>query len=266
MPADLTGSPNNSFGIPPAVVEQDKIYNAAEWNSIVAPLLVRFRCYPRGDFVGFNGFQVQIMVPSSNVPSYRVFSFGGNGGDLVVPDVPQSGTEPTGGIATGGGTQRGFGPELYWSNIDFVVRVSRVFTHLFALGGTFNGVGTQVIEPVSQPDGTELTVEWRGYEVVDLSACGVDDATPLRDATSQLDLYGNFIGSAISTDRLVNPPVAGTDYCASVSDPSEWTTDVDSLAAETKWQYFQLRITFVSNTEKDLTPSLDAYGFSWTVQ
>ena len=266
LPADLTGGPNNSFGIPPAVVEQDKIYNAAEWNSIVAPLLVRFRCYPRGDFVGFNGFQVQIMVPSSNVPSYRVFSYGGNGGDLVVPDVPQSGTEPTGGVATGGGTQRGFGPELYWSNIDFVVRVSRVFTHIFALGGTFDGVGTQVLEPVSQPDGTELTVEWRGYEVVDLSACGVDDATPLRDATSQFDLYGNFIGSAISTDRLVNPPVAGTDYCATVSDPSDWTTDVDSLAAEMKWEYFQLRITFVSNTEKDLTPSLDAYGFSWTVQ
>jgi hypothetical protein len=42
--------------------------------------------------------------------------------------------------------------------------------------------------------------------------------------------------------------------------------DVDSLAAETKWKYFQLRITFVSNTEKDLSPTLDAYGFSWTVQ
>ena len=53
----------------PSVVEQDVIYEAAEWPSVVAPLLVRFRCYPRGDFVGFNGFQVQIMVPSSNVPS-----------------------------------------------------------------------------------------------------------------------------------------------------------------------------------------------------
>lgn len=266
FPADLTGGPNATFGIPPAVVEQDVIYEAAEWPSVVAPLLVRFRCYPRGDFVGFNGFQVQIMVPSSNVPSYRVFSFGGNGGDLVVPDIPQSGTEPTGGFATGGGTQRGFGPELYWSNIDFVVRVSRVFTHIFALGGTFDGVGTQVLEPVVQPDGTELTVEWRGYEQVDTSACAVDAATPLRDASSQFDDYGNYIGSAISRDRLRDPPVQGDDYCATVSDPSPWTTDVDSLAAETKWKYFQLRITFVSNTEKNLSPSLDAYGFSWTVQ
>lgn len=267
LPADATGGPNQTYGVPLAVTEQDPYYKAAEWPSVVAPLLVRFRCYPRGDFVGFNGFQVQIMVPSSNVPSYRVFSYGGNGGDLVVPDVPQSGTEPTGGVATGGGSQRGFGPELYWSDIDFVVRVSRVFTHLFSLGGTFDGVGTQVLEPVAQPDGTQLTVEWRGYEVVDLSGCtSADDITPLRDASSQFDAYGNFIGSSISRDRLTNPPVFQTDYCATVSDPSEWTMDVDSLAAETKWKYFQLRITFVSNTEKDLSPTLDAYGFSWTVQ
>jgi hypothetical protein len=267
LPGDATGGPNQTYGVPIAATEQDRIYKAAEWPSVVAPLLVRFRCYPRGDFVGFNGFQVQIMVPSSNVPSYRVFSYGGNGGDLVVPDVPQSGTEPTGGVATGGGTQRGFGPELYWSNIDFVVRVSRVFTHIFALGGTFDGVGTQVLEPVAQPDGTDLTVEWRGYEVVDLSGCtSADDITPLRDAPSQFDGYGNFIGLPISQDRLVNPPIYQTDYCATVSDPSPWTMDVDSLAAETKWKYFQLRITFVSNTEKDLSPTLDAYGFSWTVQ
>lgn len=263
---NLTGGPSNTYGVPIEATEQDPYYQPAEWPSVVAPLQVRFRCYPRGDFVGFNGFQVQIMVPSSNVPAYRIFSYGGNGGDLVVPDVPKSGTEPTGGIATGGGNQRAFGPELYWSSFDFVVRVSRVFTHIFSLGGTFDGVGTQVLEPVSRPEGTELTVEWRGYEVVDLTACGPEDITPLRDATSQFDGYGNFIGTAISMDRLVDPPTSPEDFCASVSDPSDWTTDVDSLAAETKWKFFQLRITFVSNTEKDLTPSLDAYGFSWTVQ
>lgn len=269
---DLTIGPKNSqVGTPPQVTGQDPIYKAGEGPSIAAPLLTRFRCYPRGDFVGFNGFQVQIMCPSSNLPAFRVFSYGGNGGDLVIPDVPTSGTQPTGGIATGGGNQRGFGPELYWASFDFVVKVSRTFTHIFSLGGTFDGVGTQVIEPSAQPEGTELIVEWRGYETVNLALCDVDDRTPLRDA-NQFDEFGNFIGATISLDRLVEPPVgpgpgsAGNDFCATVSDPSLWTTDVDSLAAETKWKYFQLRITFVSNTEKDLRPSLDAYGFSWTTQ
>jgi hypothetical protein len=51
-----------------------------------------------------------------------------------------------------------------------------------------------------------------------------------------------------------------------MSDPSPWTKNTASLAAEAKWEYFQLRISFVSNIEKDLEPELDAYGFSWNVQ
>jgi len=262
-----TGGPrNNTFGVPVKVTGQPAIYAPGEWPSVVAPLLVRFRCYPRGDFFGANGFQVQIMMPSSNVPSFRTFSFGGNGGPLVVPDVPQSGTEPTGGTGADGSSQRSFGPELYWANIDFVVRVSRVFTHIFPLGGVVNDFGTQVREPVTLPEGTNVQISMRGYEQVDVSACGVDAATPLRDATSQFDGYGNFIGHPESTDRLVNPPVNGSDYCASVTDPSAWRNNISAIADEEKWEYFQLRITFVSNIEKDLEPYLDAYGFSWTVQ
>jgi hypothetical protein len=264
----LNGGPSGSkaYGIPPAVTLQPPIFPPGKWPSIVAPLLMRFRCYPRGDFVGYNGFQVQIMVPSSNVPTFRIFSYGGNGGDLVVPDVPESGTKPTGGVSTGGGTQKGFGPELYWGQVDFVVRVSRVFTHWFAFGGVLNGIGTQVIEPSAQPDGASIQVEWRGTEVIDVSQCiSGEDPTPLNDATSQLDDYGEFQAAPISQDRLAAPPPL-SDFCATMSDPSDWTTDAASLAAELKWKFVQLRITFVSNIKKDLEPELDAYGFAWTVQ
>jgi hypothetical protein len=265
---DLNGGPNSSkaYGVPVRVTQQDPIFLAGKWPSIVAPLLMRFRCYPRGDFVGYNGFQVQIMVPSSNVPTFRIFSYGGNGGDLVTPDVPESGTKPTGGVSTGGGTQKGFGPELYWGQVDFVVRVSRVFTHWFAFGGVLDSVGTQVIEPVSQPDGTEVRIDWRGAELIDVSGCiAGEDGTPLNDATSQLDDYGEFRGSPISMDRLVDPPLV-TDFCATISEPSDWTADAAALAAELKWEFVQLRITFVSNTKKDLEPELDAFGYAWTVQ
>jgi hypothetical protein len=263
----LSGGPDGSkaFGIPVSVTGQPPIYLAGKWPSVVAPLLMRFRCYPRGDFFGWNGFQVQIMVPSSNVPAFRVFSFGGNGSELVVPDIPEAGTKPVGGTSTGGGAQKGYGPELYWGQVDFVVKVSRVFTHYFALGGVIDGVSSLVLEPVAQPENTNVKVEWRGIEVIDTSGCAPEDLTPLNDAESQFDGYGEFSGAAISRDRLVDPPPT-TDFCATISEPSAWTENVASLAAEEKWKYFQLRITFVSNIEKDLEPTLDAYGFSWTVQ
>lgn len=271
MPEDLTGGPDSSkaYGVPVKVTGQDPHYIAGEWPSVVAPLMMRFRCYPRGDFFGWNGFQVQIMVPSSNQPAFRVFSFGGNGSELVVPDVPESGTKPTGGTATGGGTQKGYGPELYWGQVDFVVKVSRVFTHWFSFGGTFNGIGAVVQEPVNQPEGASVTIDWRGTEDIDLTAgaagaCTSESLHLLNDA-NQLDDYGEFKGAIISRDRLEEPP-ALTDFCETMSDPSEWNSNPASLAAEAKWKFFQLRITFVSNIEKDLEPEIDAYGFSWTVQ
>ncbi len=267
MPEDLTGGANGSqkeYGIPVQQVARtnDPYYLFAEWPTVAAPLLMRFRCYPRGDFAGGNGFQVQIMMPSSSLPSFRVFSFGGNGGDLVLPDVGTTGTKPSGGVATGGGNQRAFGPELYWGQVDFVVRVSRVYTHWFALGGVLDGVSTQVNEPVQQPEGASLTVEWRGTEAITLPGDCIDQSNPLNDS-AQIDFYGNYIGDTIHQDRLFDPP---SSFCATLASPSDWTTDVDALAAEQKWQFFQLRLTFVANIDKDLEPVLDAYGFAWTVQ
>jgi hypothetical protein len=266
MAQDMTGGPDSSksYGVPIKVTGQDPYYLAGEWPSVVAPLMMRFRCYPRGDFFGWNGFQVQIMVPSSNQPAFRVFSFGGNGSELVVPDVPEPGTKPTGGTGTGGGVQKGYGPELYWGQVDFVVKVSRTFTHWFSFGGVFNGIGTIVQEPMELPENTSISVDWRGAELIDLTSCATDALHLLNDA-NRLDGYGEFKGSLISRDRLFDPPLAA-DFCETLSVPSEWTSNPAALAAEAKWKFFQLRITFVSNIEKDLEPELDAYGFSWTVQ
>ena len=264
---ELTGGPDSSksWGVPLKVTGQERYYAAGEWPTVAAPLLMRFRCYPRGDFFGWNGFQVQIMVPSSNQPAFRIFSFGGNGSELVVPDVPESGTKPTGGTATGGGTQKGYGPELYWGQVDFVVKVSRVFTHWFSFGGTFDGIGTVVKEPVELPEATSVDIEWRGVEVIDLTGCTDPEQLHLLNDANRLDDYGEFQGSLISRERLFDPPAA-SEFCETLGVPSDWTNNPASLAAEAKWKFFQLRITFVSNIEKDLEPELDAYGFSWTVQ
>ena len=128
-----------------------------------------------------------------------------------------------------------------------------------------------VLEPDEQPQGTSLTVEWRGAEDLDISACkdpfGLepDELNPLVDAISQLDDYGEYVATSISQDRLVNPPPV-SEYCATLSTPSDWTLNVSHLANERKWKYFQLRMTFVSNTDSEQVSTMDAYGFSWTVE
>jgi len=271
IPEDITGTlaADKCVGVPPAITGQPGYWLPQEVPSAGLPLLARFRCYPRGDWPGPNGFQVQIMCPSQNLPAFRVFSFGGNGGDYVIPDVGVTGTTPSGGLATGGGVQGAFGPELYWHQIDFVVRVSRVYTHWFPFGGVLNSVPVEVIDPFQQLAESDVTVEWRGAETLDVSACAPAGQDPrpslLQDAASQLDFYGEYIGSSIHQDRLYSPPPTSA-YCSILGSPSEWTLDHASLAAEEKWQFFQLRFTFLSDIEENVNSELDAYGFAWTVQ
>ena len=266
FPEDLVGThPDKSVGVPPAVTSQVPYWSAGQVPSAGLPLLARFRSYPSMDRPGPNGFQVQIMVPSSNRPVFRIFSYGGNGGALVVPDVGDSGTKPTGGLlSNGGGVQNGYGPELYWQQIDFVVRVSRVYTHWFSFGGVLESVASQVVDPFEQLGDAEFLVEWRGSEMIDVVNCEAQDQKSLmNDASSQIDYYGEFLGSPIHYDRLAGAP---NPSCGTLSAPSPWTADPTALAAEAKWQFFQLRFTFVSDIENNIEAEMDAYGFAWMIQ
>ena len=246
-PAYLGGK--SSRGAPPEVTGQPVVYGPEKVPSIGLPLLARFRCYPRGQEFGPNGFQVQIMVGSSALPAFRIFSAGGRDASgtwhLVVPDDPGSGgTNPSGGYNTGSGfVTKGYGPELYWQQIDFVLRISRVYTHWFPFGGTPTSVSsiTQEPAPEFQPPGTSVVVEYRGTATIETIGCTGSDA--LTDA-NRFDFYGNY-----------------DDSCGSVSQPTGWRSDLFSFVGQ--YDYFQLRFTFVSNLEQDLSPELDAFGFAW---
>jgi hypothetical protein len=235
-------------GAPPEVTGQDEIFAPGEIPSIGLPLLMRFRSYPMGGFHGQNGFQIQIMVGSSALPAFRVFSSGGlNASDewkLVVPDVGDDGTKPTGGYntATGAKTKK-FGPELYWAQVDFSVRVSRVYTHWFTFGGQVDDISSLTVEEVSNP-GTEMVLDFRGAELVDITNCEVNAFNSVID----LDAYGDFQGA-----------------CGSISNPSEWSTDL-ALLESLGSTAFQIRLTFVSSLETELEPELDALGLAWTVR
>ncbi len=249
------GNPSSSdaagWGVPPRVVnDAPPTYEKGYYPSIALPLLMHFRAYPRGNEFGFNGFQVQIMVGSSNVPAFRVFSSGGRDGGgqwhLVRPDLPPEGTNPNGGYNTITGTgTKGFGPELYWGQVDFVTKVSKVYTHWFDLGGTLASMSSLTIEPtaVQANPGTSVEVQFRSVDSINVSGCF--SSTPLNDASTDFDAYADY------------------DGCAILSTPSDWYSDPADLVNDGR-QYFQLRFTFVSNIQQDLLAELDAFGFAYT--
>ncbi len=254
-PAYLGGK--SSAGVPPDTVSGTKEYNAQFVPSIGMPLLARFRCYPRGNFFGANGFQVQIMCGSSALPAFRIFSAGGRdaGGNWhqVIPDDRATGgMNPQGGYQTSGqgagSRTKAFGPELYWHQVDFVLRVSRVYTHWFSFGGKPDFISdiTQEPAPEFQPPNTEVVVDVRGVQTLN---CGSSGSSPLTDA-SVLDFYGDYD----------NP-------C--MSDTTGWRSDIQSLLndpAGREYEFFQFRFTFVSNIEQNLSPELDALGLAWSIQ
>lgn len=252
------GNPLNGYGVPIRVVSSaPPTYEEGYYPSIALPLLMRYRCYPRGGEWGFNGFQIQIMVGSSNIPAFRVFSAGGQDTaptwQFVVPDSSPRGTHPYGGYKTSnpgqGGTTKGFGPELYWGQVDFVTKVSKIYTHWFDFGANLASLSAVTLEPTqsqAQP-GTAVLVDYRASTLVVETGC-TDEATPLDDASASFDAYGDY-----DVDN----------GCGQVDLPTDWSDDAADLVASGK-RFFQLRFTFVANIDQDLDAELDAFGFAYT--
>ena len=251
------GNPLNGYGVPIRVVSAaPPTYQKGYYPSIALPLLMRYRCYPRGGEWGFNGFQISIMVGSSNIPAFRVFSAGGQDTaptwQFVVPDSAPRGTHPYGGYVTAGagqgGTTKGFGPELYWGQVDFVTKVSKVYTHWFDFGANLASLSAVTLEPTqsqAQP-GTAVLVDYRASTLVVDTGC-TNQATPLDDASASFDAYGDYEATG----------------CGQVDQPSDWSDDAADLVASGK-RFFQLRFTFVANIDQDLDAELDAFGFAYT--
>jgi len=230
--------------------------------SVGSPLLIRYRCYPRGAFLGTNTFQCTQMIPASTAPAFRIFSAGGrDAGGLwhqVIPDnAATGGTAPTGGfnVNTGQPTPN-HDSFVYWTQADFVVRVSRVYTHWFAMGTslTEGGILGMILEPENalQDEGTEVQIEIRGSTTVERSTNPATQPNPLDTTLNGVfDDYGDF----------VDPGNGST-----VGNPGPWTRIEDASTLEEEvpaFEYFQLRFTFVSNADQNLQAFLDGFGFAW---
>ena len=234
-------------------------WNPLEAPSVSLPLLTRFRTFPQSNTLGLNAFSTTAIVPPGLTPPYspicRIYSVGGQNSssqwEQVQPDNPdKGGTRPTGGFLPGGSQTPSIGDELiYWAQADFALDTSRMYSHWFDFGSILSAgsTATVVVEPpaAAQPTGTSLLVEFRGTAAVGHWGDPSVNPSPLTSADTPFDNYGD------------QTPGVGT-----VSSPGAWTTNFADLEDE-GYKYFQIRITFKSNADLGLRPSLDGLGIVW---
>lgn len=211
------------------------------------PLLMEFRCYPRDSAQGLNGFEIALAAGSSSVPNFRAFSTGGvSTGMTTITRNPDLQSQANGGFNPAsnppGQQTRGVDNSYYMGQLDLVTRVSRAHTIWFDLPNlvpdltvTSPSYMDPVIEPRPEdlPQGTSLTVDYRGASQV--------TGNVLFDAEAGLDAYGN--GGNVTF-------FGGNGWKSSIA-------QIDGA------RFFQMRFTFVSNTETQLVASLSALGIAF---
>lgn len=244
------GSPNGQYQVDFGL--SGPYWQPEQVPSVGLSLLMRFRCYPQADRLGLNLFTTTKMQPASALPAFRLFSAGGQDGSgkwfRVQPDNPaQGGTAPSGGFLPGGSrTPTQFDTLIYWMNADFVVRVSRTYTHWFDMGNVLNAGGLQgaILEPENpdQPPGTSMIVEYRGSLQVDHGGNPLLLPSPLSTADNPFDGYGD-----------------ATLGIGSVSTPGDWTQNFADLEGQ-QYKFFQVRLTFIANADLGVAPTLDGFG------
>lgn len=232
---------NAALGVGPVGVP----YGPGLVRSVGMPLLSEFRCFPSDGIIGLNAFDVGIANGAASTPNFRAFSTGGtDAGGNPVPRNPDLQTTALGGFnpqsMPPGAATLGIDNSFYFGELSFVTRVSRAHTLWFdalTAGPFFTqpSYAASVIEPRPEdlPLGTQVVIEWRGASVI-------GNADGLVDATT-LDAYG---------DGALPTFVNGADWKAS---PAEIQNA----------RYFQVRVTFISNTETGLTPELSSLGLAF---
>jgi len=223
----------------------DGAYAPDQVPTIGLPLLMEFRCQPDTSAFGQNGVQLAIALTSSAQPFFRALSSGGfdSSGTPVTVD-PENAPQATGGFGVAGNQTMGTDNAVHFGQADFVVRVSRMHTAWFDTRATTGATwGQPVVEPEVQPLGTSVTLAFRGADSI---------TGPFGNA-NHVGAYGNSDASAVDTTSVIAPQFLGGD--------SAWKP---SLAQLDGARYVQVRVTFVSNIESLLSPTLSALGLAFT--
>jgi hypothetical protein len=218
--------------------------------TIGLPLLMEYRCFPDNEATGLNSFDISIATNSSPQPNFRAFSTGGVVGSTVhikdpdLEDVADGGFNPN--STPPGATTPGVDNSFYIGQLDLVVRVSRAHTIWFETGSSSPTYSAPVVEPLpeDQPLGSQLLLSFRGATMVQ----GAGD--PLLKDASQLDAYGD-------PQKVMGVPVGVVTF---FHNDKTWKSSLSQLQGAS---LFQVRVTFLANSQTNLVPLLSALGFAF---
>jgi len=237
-------------------VSLEGFYPQGELPTIALPLLMEFRTSPDDAAFSLNGFKTSFALLNSPFPAFRAFSTGGVAGANIITVNPNSNPVAQGGVNPANGQQTNpIDNTVYWGQADFVVRVSRVHT-IWLDTGAPHSFGEVVLEPElsTQPSDTHVSVAFRGASSI-TSGGGL----PWESALN-LDPYGNSYtpgqvallgGMASDSFDVLHAPDPADD---------EWKA---SLAEVNDSRYVQMRISFLSNPESNLSPEISTLGFGF---
>ena len=214
--------------------------------TIGLPLLMEFRCYPDATALGLNVFDTST-VTLNGQPRTRAFAAGGVGpGGIPVIRDPDLQSLAAGGFNPAstppGGATAGLDTTFYLGQLDLVTRVSRVHTIWFDTPNVnAPRYATPVIDPPAerQPAGTGIILAFRGASLITNSP-----SAAVMNNANVLDVYGDGTGVTFHSSS------AG----------GVWLSEMSSI---NNAELFQARITFVSNAETGLSPTLSALGFAY---
>ena len=233
--------------------------------SIALPLLMEFRCFPDSGALGLNALDVNFAVNSSAKPNFRAYSTGGtNTSGIPVSINPDNDSVAHGGFnptsnPPGSPTLK-YDNTVYLGEMDLVLRISRM--HSIWLDSQINTPTflPPVIEPrdTDQPLGTSIVLDYRGA-----TAMSPSGAANIATDASFLDTYGNPTLCPLANPPQGTCPVA---LCTTNGVPTffqnvnTWRSSITNINGA---KFFQVRVTFVSNTDSNLSPTLSALGFAF---
>ena len=229
--------------------------------SIALPLLMEFRCFPDSGALGLNALDVNFAVNSSSRPNFRAYSTGGtntSGQQVTInPDldlVSHGGFNPT--SSPPGAPTLKYDNTVYLGEMDLVLRVSRM--HSIWLDTQMNTPTflAPVVEPrdSDQPLGTNVVLDYRGATLVTPAG-----TAPILNDANFIDAYGN-------ATLCVGTGTCPLQVCTTNGVPTYFQTNStwrSSISQINTAKFFQVRVTFISNTDTNLAPSLSALGFAF---
>ena len=241
-------------------------YAAGAVPTVGLPLLMEFRCYPDSSALGLNSFDIAIANLNSAQPNFRAFSTGGTAlGGVITPRNPDLQTTALGGFNPtsnpAGQTTLPADNSFYIGQMNLVTRVSRAHSIWFETGpaGTLPQFVTPVIEPRAedQPPGTSLVLHYRGANnVTPPTVTPVPPIPPSSVATDSnvMDPYGDSLPVGAGF------PGGGTVTFINGENPGKWRNTILEVSNA---RFFQVRVTFLSNLDTNLAPTLSALGFPY---